>query len=156
TQGDGTGKVTWPAFFTVTPPMFAGGPDGHAVLVPGITGTGDNTFTIKAEVQAAPSDLGFKVILGTANDVTAQVLAGTLTLQCYADIGCPSLKVVLTPGNTAGHVSILFTQTSTIDGQADFALLGATVAGQVGPDFCTTPPRLGMSVFEPTPDTQVI
>ncbi|RNL81098.1 Ig-like domain-containing protein [Nocardioides marmorisolisilvae] len=156
TQGDGTGRVTWPAFFTVAPAMVAGGPDGRAVLEPGITGTGDNTFTIKADVQSKPSDLGFKVILGSANDVTSQVLAGTLTLQCYADIGCPPLKVVLTPGSTGGPVSVLFTQTSTIDGQQSYALLGATVAGSVGPDFYTTPPRLGMSVFEPTPSTQVI
>ncbi|HEV7886522.1 MAG TPA: hypothetical protein VGO92_03120, partial [Acidimicrobiales bacterium] len=155
-QADGTGGVTFPQFFKVTPPLFAQGPPGGAVIVAGITGTGDNVFRFKAEVQAgSTSGITARYLLGTSTDVTSQIADGTLTLQCYADFGCPPLRVVLTPGTGSGTFTALLTQVSTIDGQSSLGFLSATLSAAVGPDLYTSLPLVGQHVHEATPTTQL-
>jgi hypothetical protein len=159
TQADGTGASLFPATFELTPNLYDGGPSGTALIDVGLAGTGDNSFQIHADGnQTSGPGVTAQYFLGTT-DVTAAVLAGTEVIECYAVIGCPPMKVVLTPTSTAGVASTYYTiisATSTVDGATQSQFLYAPLAGAVGPDLVTYGPTLGAGVFEATPSTQVV
>ena len=156
TQADGSGSMAWPNELFVSPYLYLGGPAGSARLVPSISGTGHNRYIVRGELQSnSTGDAGLMIKRGN-QDVTAAVLAGTLTLDCYSDIGCQSLTVTFTPGHTAGSSDLQFTMTSSIDGRVAYAEVAAYVAATVGPDLYTTPPRTGYGLIETRPDVQVI
>ena len=156
TQADGSGSTAWPDELFVSPYLYLGGAAGSARLVPSIAGTGHNRYTLRGELQSnSTGDTGLKITRGTT-DVTAAVLAGTFTFDCYSDIGCLPLTVRFTPGHVAGSTDVRFTMTSTIDGRINYAEVAAYVAANVGPDLYTTPPRTGYGLIESTPNVQVI
>jgi hypothetical protein len=156
-QSDGSGTVTFPASLAVSPPLYDGGPAGQAIITPGITGSGDNTFRISASTNVGSTPGVTPQYFLVSTNVTAAVEAGTEVIQCYADIGCPPMHVVLTPGAAgSGYWSATITTTSTIDGQGTVGFLGAQLAASVGPDFSTDLPNVGIDVLEPTPVTQVV
>lgn len=154
-QADGTGTVLWPVMLSVAPVLYLGGGAGSARLVPSISGAGHNSYLVRGEALPSTSDAAVTVKRGTV-DVTAAVLAGTYTLECYSDIGCTPLTVTFTPGHLGGATTMEFTMTSTIDGRVAYADVGAYVETTVGADLYTTPPRTGYGLVETTPSTQVI
>ncbi len=163
-QSDGSGTVVFPGSLALTPPLYAGGPAGQVLIDPAIKGTGENTFRVSATANVgSTSAVTPQYFLGTTN-VTSAVEAGTEVIQCYAELiafgstGCPPMHVVLTGSSTGAGAGFWSTQimlTSTIDGSEAFAFLNARLAASVGPDFYTYQPNQGISVFEPTPVTQV-
>ena len=93
-------------------------------------------------------------------NVTSAVEAGTEVFECYAGpygSACPPMHVVLTPAATGagGSFSTTITVTSTIDGQSALDFVNVPLAANVGPDFSTDLPNVGVGVFEATPVTQV-
>jgi hypothetical protein len=155
-QADGSGAVGFPTSLNVAPTLFDNGPAGGVDILAGLTGTGDNTVAVHAEVNVgSTSGITPTFFLGN-NDITAKVLAGTEVVTCYAaPVNCPPLKAVLTPGAGGGSFFMMFTLTSTIDGQSILGFVSAQLASSVGPDLYAINPNVGTNVFEPTPVTQI-
>jgi hypothetical protein len=156
-QSDGSGTVAFPGSLSVTPPLYAGGPAGSALINAGINGTGDNTFRIQAStnVGSTPGITPQYFLLST--NVTSAVEAGTEVIQCYAGFGCPPMHVELNPASSgSGYWSATVTSTSTIDGLSTTGFVNAQLTQDVGPDLSTDLPDLGIGVLEPTPLTQVV
>lgn len=156
-QADGTGSVSFPDSLQLRPVLYVGGPAGGATIIPSLSGTGDNTFRMQAAVQAGSnSHVDVTYYLGSLN-VTSEMVAGRLDITCYAQGGCPPMRVVLTPqAGASGYVSVLFTDTSVVDGQATLAYLFAPIATGIGPDLYGVQPLVGNGVFESTPVSQSV
>ena len=151
TQADGSGQAA-DGTLTVTPPLIQGGPDGGAQIVPAFTGTGAASFRITARPEPGSADVTPQYFLGTT-DITAAVTGTGQPIDCYI-LSCAPIRVVLHPGTGAGTLSLLVTQTSTIDGQSRSLHLDARMAGTVQPDLYATIPVIGQDVYEATPSTQ--
>ena len=160
-QIDRTGTVTFPVGLHVVPALAQGGSLSAARILPGLTGTGQNTLLIKSTVLSGASlGVAVRYLLGTltdqtTTDVTSDVQAGTLRLDCSAVGGCPPLFVIFAPGTGSGALSLLLSETSAIDGQSSPAFMDIAQTGTVGPDLSTNLPNEGLGVFEDTPVTQL-
>ena len=115
----------------LSPTLYDNGPAGTVDIEAALNGTGVNTFALQAQVLQPNGGVTPSFFLGTTN-VTANVLAGTEVITCYAGPGsCPPLKAVLAPGSGSGTFFMSVSLTSTIDGQAAYGYVVAQLVWMV-------------------------